>query len=124
WIVAGLVGSAHLPGSHVPPLLPLDQFIFLHQFAQAAQRFAAVTDFVFFFGGKLGGGFAQLVDEEKRIIAESVFAALFPQDSAFDLVAGGEEDVAVGSGQGERADESAGALLVGDVVELVDEKVV
>ena len=53
-----------------------------HQLAQPAQRFAAVADLVLALRRQLRGRLAQLLDQEKRIISESVCAARRAQKSA------------------------------------------
>src|SRR6267378_6464098 len=69
---AGRLAQPDLPAS--------DDLVLLHQLTQAAEGFAAVGDLVLFGRLEFGSGFSQSIDQEKRIIAEAVFAAFFAEN--------------------------------------------
>jgi len=77
------------------------------------ERFAAVAELGFFFGGEFGGGFVECGDEEEGVVAKPVLAAGAAQDDAVDFV-GDDGEVGLGEGQGHGADEFGVALAVGD----------
>src|SRR5882724_8412239 len=87
-----------------------------------AKCLAAVADGVLLVGRELGGGSAGGVDEEERVVAEPVVAARGVDDAAFDGVPGGQENAALGVSQRQDADESRGAIFVGDGLELAEEE--
>ena len=54
------------------------------------QGAGAVADGVFLLGSGFGKGFAEFGREEKRVVAESAFAAFFLEYNAFHAALGGE----------------------------------
>ena len=72
-----------------------------------------MTVLCFFFCAQFGEGFADLREKEERIVTESVSSARCVEDDAFGGTAECGQSFSI-AGSGEHADESGGALWLGN----------
>src|ERR1039458_327018 len=84
------------------------------------ERRASVAVERFLLGAQFGEGLADLGKVEKRVIAETVSASRRAQENAFGFAFKGCQSVAV-AGRGDSADEPAGAVFVGNLVQLAQQ---
>src|SRR5208337_1818513 len=87
---------------------------------ELAERVAAMTVLGFLFGGEFGEGFFDLRKEKQRVIAEAVGSPRGVKDDALSLALKRRQGVAI-AGDGNHADEAAGTVFVGDIVQLAQQ---
>ena len=79
---------------------------------------------VFLCWGKFGGGAAIGIQKEEWIVAKAAGAGGSAQDSAGNPIAGGENDPAIGIGEGQGADETGGAFGIFNFMQLLQQKLI
>src|SRR5271166_5038654 len=87
---------------------------------ELAERRAAMAVFSFLLGGEFGEGFFDLGKEEQRVIAETVGSPRGVKDDALSLAVKCRQRVSV-AGDGDDADEAAGTVFVGDIMQLAQQ---
>src|SRR5208337_5472994 len=93
---------------------------FVFPLQELTKRCSAVAVLGFLFGGEFGEGFADLREVEEWIVAEAVAAARRVQNETFSAAEKGRQRVSI-AGHRNHADKAAGAILVGNIVELTQQ---
>src|SRR5271157_470421 len=93
---------------------------FVFPLQELTERCAAVAVFGFLFGGEFREGFADLREIEQRIVAEAIATARCVQNETFSAALKRRQSVSI-AGHCNHADKAAGAVFLGNIVELTQQ---